>query len=85
MQFSRSGVTSVDWASYPILMVPEAPDKIEIVLIHRPDLPPSGAGEPASAATAAAIANAIFDATGVRLRTVPLTPARVKAALQHRA
>ncbi len=85
VQFSRSGVTSVDWASYPILMAPEAPDKIEIVLINRPDLPPSGAGEPASVATASAIANAIFDATGVRLRTVPLTPARVKAALQHRA
>ncbi len=85
VQFSRSGVTSVDWASYPILMAPEAPDKIEIVLINRPDLPPFGAGEPASVATAPAIANAIFDATGTRLHTVPFTPERVKAALLHRA
>jgi nicotinate dehydrogenase subunit B len=85
VQFSRSGVTSVDWATYPILMAPEAPDKIEIVLIKRPDLPPSGAGEPASVATAPAIANAIFDATGARLRTVPFTPARVKAALLQRS
>jgi len=85
VQFSRSGVTSVDWASYPILMAPEAPDKIEIVLINRPDLPAFGAGEPASVATAPAIANAIFDATGARLRTVPFTPERVKAALLRRA
>lgn len=85
VRFDRSGVTSVDWVSYPILMAREVPDKIEIVLLDRPDLPPSGAGEPASVATAPAIANAIFDATGVRLRTVPLTPARVKAALAHRA
>ncbi len=85
VQFSRSGVTSVDWATYPILMAPEVPDKIEIVLINRPDLPPFGAGEPASVATAPAIANAIFDATGARLRTVPFTPERVKAALLRRA
>ncbi|HET8998198.1 MAG TPA: molybdopterin cofactor-binding domain-containing protein [bacterium] len=85
VQFNREGVSSVDWASYPILRTPEVPDKIEIVLINRPDLPPSGAGEPAAVATAPAIANAIFDATGVRIRTVPFTPARVKAALLHRA
>ena len=84
VQFTPSGVTSVDWASYPILMTPEVPDKIEIVLINRPDLPPYGAGEPASVVTAPAIANAIFDATGARLRTVPFTPARVKAALARR-
>lgn len=84
VQFGPSGVTSVDWASYPILMAPEAPDKVEIVLVNRPDLPPYGAGEPASVATAPAIANAIFDATGARLRAVPFTPARVKAALMRR-
>jgi CO/xanthine dehydrogenase Mo-binding subunit len=67
VQFNQSGVTSVDWASYPILMAPEVPDKVEIILINRPDLPPSGAGEPASLATAPAIANAVFDATGARL------------------
>ncbi|HXX38247.1 MAG TPA: molybdopterin cofactor-binding domain-containing protein [bacterium] len=82
--FRPSGVTSVDWASYPILGMPEVPDRIEIVLINHPELPPYGAGEPASVATAPAIANAIFDATGARLRAVPFTPERVKAALQSR-
>ncbi len=85
VQWDRSGVTSVDWQSYPILRMPEAPDKIEVVLINRPDLPPYGAGEPACVATAPAIANAIFDATGVRLRTAPFTAERVKAALKLRA
>jgi nicotinate dehydrogenase subunit B len=84
VRFDRSGVTSVDWHSYPVLMAPEAPDAIDIVLINHPDLPPYGAGEPASVATAPAIANAIFDATGARVRTVPFTPERVKAALARR-
>ena len=84
VRFDRSGVTSVDWHTYPVLMAPEAPDAIEIVLINHPELPPYGAGEPASVATAPAIANAIFDATGARLRTVPFTPERVKAALARR-
>ncbi|SPF53034.1 Aerobic-type carbon monoxide dehydrogenase, large subunit CoxL/CutL-like protein [Candidatus Sulfopaludibacter sp. SbA4] len=78
--FDRSRVTSVDWASYPVLTFPEAP-AIEVALIDHPDQPSYGAGEAASAPVAAALANAIFDATGVRLRTVPFTPARVKAAL----
>ena len=85
VQFDRSGVTSVDWATYPILRTPDAPDTIDIVLINHPDLPPSRAGEPASVATAPAIANAIFDATGARIRTAPLTPTRVKDALLRRA
>jgi len=85
VHWGPSGVTSVDWVTYPILRAPEIPDHIEVVLINRPDLPPFGAGEPASVTTAPAIANAIFDATGARLRTVPFTPARVKTALQHRA
>jgi len=79
--FDRSRVTSVDWASYPILKFPDVP-VIEIELIDRPDEPPVGAGEPASAPVAAALANAIFDATGARLRTVPFRPNRVKAALE---
>ncbi|TMI86958.1 MAG: xanthine dehydrogenase family protein molybdopterin-binding subunit, partial [Bacillati bacterium ANGP1] len=62
VQFDRSGVTSVDWATYPILRTPDAPDTLDIVLINHPDMPPSGAGEPASVATAPAIANAIYDA-----------------------
>jgi nicotinate dehydrogenase subunit B len=84
VQFDRSSVVSVDWVTYPILRAPEIPDKIEIVLINHPELPPYGAGEPAAVATAPAIANAIFDATGARLRTVPFTPPRVKAALTER-
>lgn len=85
VQYTAVGVTSVDWQTYPILRMPEVPDKMEVVLINRPDLPPYGAGEPACVATAPAIANAIFDATGVRIRTAPFTPVRVKAALKLRA
>jgi CO/xanthine dehydrogenase Mo-binding subunit len=78
--FDRSRVTSVDWVSYPILRFPEAP-AVDVLLIDRPNEPLVGAGEAATAPVAAALANAVFDATGVRLRTVPFTPARVKAAL----
>jgi CO/xanthine dehydrogenase Mo-binding subunit len=81
--FDRSRVTSVDWASYPILRFPEAP-QVDVILIDRPDQPLMGAGEAATAPVAAALANAVFDATGVRLRTVPFTPERVKAALAGR-
>jgi CO/xanthine dehydrogenase Mo-binding subunit len=80
VKFDQSRVTSVDWSSYPILRFPEAPN-VQVSLIDRPDQPAYGAGEAASAPVAAALANAIFDATGVRLRTVPFTPERVKAAL----
>jgi CO/xanthine dehydrogenase Mo-binding subunit len=78
--FDRSRVTSVDWASYPILRFPDAP-QVDVILVNRPDQPIVGAGEAATAPVAAAVANAIFDATGVRLRRVPFTPERVKAAL----
>ena len=78
--FDKSRVTSVDWVSYPILTFPEAP-AVQVALIDRPEQPSYGAGEAASAPVAAALANAIFDATGVRLRTVPFTAERVKAAL----
>ena len=56
-------------------------DELGIVLINRPDQPAVGAGEPATVTTAAAVANAIYDATGARLRRIPFTPERVKAAL----
>ena len=79
--FSRENVTSVDWETYPILDVTEAPEVVEVVLIDRPDVRPTGAGEPAVRTAGAAIANAIYDATGVRLRRGPFTAARVKAAL----
>jgi nicotinate dehydrogenase subunit B len=68
-------VTSLDWASYPILRFPDVPE-LDIVLINRPEMAPLGAGEQATIHIAAAIGNAIFDATGVRLREVPFTPKR---------
>jgi nicotinate dehydrogenase subunit B len=82
--FDRARVTSVDWASYPILRFPEAP-RVEVVLIDRRDQPLLGAGEAATAPVAAALANAVFDATGARLRRVPFTAERVKAALESRS
>jgi CO/xanthine dehydrogenase Mo-binding subunit len=80
VKFDRSRVTSVDWASYPLLRFPEAP-AVEVALLNHPDQPPLGAGEASTAPVAAALANAIFDATGVRLRSVPFIAERVKAAL----
>jgi nicotinate dehydrogenase subunit B len=79
--FDRDTVTSRDWASYPIAEIGDAPEAIDIVLIDRPDQPPTGAGEPSSRPVAGALANALYDATGLRLRRAPLTPARVKAGL----
>lgn len=79
--FDRERVLSVDWASYPILEMQDAPERIDIVLINRPEIPSSGAGEPSTRTVPAAIANAIFDATGLRMRRVPITPERMKAAL----
>jgi len=79
--FDRSRVTSLDWASYPILTFAEVPD-IVIELIDRPTEPPWGAGEPSAAVVPSAISNAVFDATGVRLRSVPYTAAKMRAALR---
>jgi len=81
VKFDAKNVTSVDWMSYPILDITETPETIDIVLIDHPEIAPSGAGEPSIRPVAAAIANAIFDATGVRIRRVPFSPDRVKQAL----
>jgi CO/xanthine dehydrogenase Mo-binding subunit len=80
VKFDNKTVTSVDWETYPILDITESPESIESVLLNHPELPPLGAGEPSTRPIAAAIANAIFDATGVRIRRVPFSPAHVKAA-----
>jgi CO/xanthine dehydrogenase Mo-binding subunit len=80
VKFDETRITSVDWQTYPILTFSEVPE-VDIVLINRPDQPAIGGGEPATVTTAAAVANAIFDATGARLRQVPFTPERIKAAL----
>lgn len=81
VKFDRNNVTSVDWQTYPIAQTTDIPEAIDIVLINRPEIDPTGAGEPSTRQVAAAIANAIFDATGARLRRVPFTPERVKEAL----
>jgi CO/xanthine dehydrogenase Mo-binding subunit len=80
LKFDQSTVTSRDWGSYPILTFPEVPE-IEIDLIDRPTEPSLGVGEMAAAVVCAAVGNAVFDATGVRLRSIPFTGPKVLAAL----
>ena len=82
VKFDRSAVTSVDWLSYPILRFPDVP-QVVMDLIDRPKEKPWGAGEPTSAVVPAAIANAIYDAVGARMRSVPFTPDKVLAALKQ--
>jgi nicotinate dehydrogenase subunit B len=79
--FDRNNVTSADWVGYRVARASDIPAQVDIVLINHPELPSSGAGEPSTRPTPAAIANAIFDATGARIRQAPFTPERVKAAL----
>ncbi|MCU4159566.1 molybdopterin-dependent oxidoreductase [Acidiphilium sp. AL] len=80
--FDHSRVTSLDWIGYPILRFEEVPDRIDIVLVNNsPEYPSYGAGEPSTCPTAAVISNAVYDATGVRLRQTPFRPNRVKAAM----
>jgi CO/xanthine dehydrogenase Mo-binding subunit len=80
VKFDDTKVLSNDWASYPILTFSEVPP-VEVVLIDRPGAPFLGTGEASQGPTGAALANAVFDATGVRFRRVPLTPDRVKTGL----
>ena len=81
VKFDDKMVTSIDWLGYPIVDMKEAPETVDILLIDHPELPPTGAGEATTRPTAAALANAIFDATGVRLRQAPFTPDRIKSGL----
>ena len=81
VQFDSSGQKNLDWGSYPVIRFDQVPD-IEIVPINRPEMQPLGGGEPSIVPVTAAIGNAIFDATGVRLRRTPFTPQRVLAALK---
>ncbi len=80
VKWNRAMVTTLDWASYPIITFPDVPELV-YDLIDRPNERPWGAGEPAAAVVPSAIANAIFDATGVRMRSVPFTAEKVKVAL----
>jgi nicotinate dehydrogenase subunit B len=81
VSFDRNAVTSREWGAYPIIKFPDIP-KIDVLMLPRQDQPPLGVGESASVPSAAAIANAIFDATGVRFRELPLTPERILAGLR---
>jgi CO/xanthine dehydrogenase Mo-binding subunit len=81
VQFDSTGQKNLDWDSYPVIRFNQVPD-VEIVLINRPEMQPLGGGEPSIVPITAAIGNAIFDATGVRLRRAPFTPERVLAALK---
>jgi len=80
VRFEQGGIRTRDWASYPILTMPEAPI-VDVELINRPNERPLGAGEASLGPAAAAIANAVANATGRRIRDLPLSPARVKASL----
>jgi nicotinate dehydrogenase subunit B len=81
VSFDRSSVTAREWGAYPIIKFPDVP-KIDVLMLPRPDQPPLGVGESASVPSAAAIANAIFDATGVRFRELPFTPERILKGLR---
>lgn len=81
LKWNRSRVTSVDWASYPILRFPDVPE-VHMELINRPNDPPWGVGEPAACLPPPAISNAVFDAIGVRLRSVPFTGPKTMAAVR---
>jgi CO/xanthine dehydrogenase Mo-binding subunit len=80
VRFDRTRITSTDWESYPIMTFPEVPE-VETVLLDRPGEPYLGSGEATQGPTPAAIANAVFNATGARLRKIPFTPERVREAL----
>lgn len=82
VSFDGAKVESVEWGGYPIITFPEVPD-IDVLMLPRPDDDPLGAGESASVPSAAAIVNAVYDATGLRFRELPLTPDRVLAALRE--
>jgi nicotinate dehydrogenase subunit B len=82
VKFDETGVLSNDWKSYPIMTFTEVPP-VDVVLIDRPGEPYLGTGEAAQGPTCAAVANAVFDATGARLRRLPFTPDRLKAELEN--
>jgi CO/xanthine dehydrogenase Mo-binding subunit len=79
--FDETRITSRDWSTYPIVRFPDLPERVEVHLVERPGQPFLGTGEAAQGPAAAALANAVADATGVRVRELPLTRARVKAAI----
>jgi CO/xanthine dehydrogenase Mo-binding subunit len=81
VRFDRTGITSTSWSDYPILTFSEAP-VVDVEIIHRPDIAPVGAGEAAHGPVTAAIANAVYDGLGVRMRDLPITRDRIIAAME---
>jgi CO/xanthine dehydrogenase Mo-binding subunit len=81
VRFDRRHITSTDWSSYPILRFPAVPESVEVHVLPAPGQPFLGTGEAGQGPMAAAIANALWDATGARVRDLPLSAARVKAAI----
>jgi CO/xanthine dehydrogenase Mo-binding subunit len=81
VRFDKTRITSNSWTEYPILRFSEVPD-VEVEVISRPEIDPVGAGEAAHGPVTAAIANAVFDALGVRLRALPITRDRLIAAME---
>jgi nicotinate dehydrogenase subunit B len=81
VKWDSSHITSTDWVSYPVLYLGYEMPEVEVIIVEPPEAPATGAGETAITIAAPAIANAVFNATGARLRQVPFTPDRVKAAL----
>ncbi|PYU22506.1 MAG: xanthine dehydrogenase family protein molybdopterin-binding subunit [Acidobacteria bacterium] len=84
VRFDAQGVKNLDWVSYPIVTFRRVPD-IQIVLLNRKEMPALGGGEPSTVPVPAAIANAVYDAIGVRMREVPMTPQKVQASLRSKA
>jgi nicotinate dehydrogenase subunit B len=82
VKWNSSAITSRDWVTYPILRIKDAPREIDIVLLPHQELPSGGVGEAPQSGVGAGIANAVFDATGVRMRSSPLSPPRVRAMLK---
>lgn len=82
INFSPSAVTSLDWLTYRLLKFPELPAQVDVVLVDRPDQPLVGAGEPTCAVIPSAIASAVYDAVGVRPRTLPFNPESIRALLK---
>ena len=83
-RFDPSGAKSVDWVSHPVIRFMQVPE-VDVVLLNRPELPSSGGAEPSVVVIPASIANAVYDAIGVRMRQVPFTPQRVLSAMQSKA
>ena len=84
VRFDATGMKNLDWVSYPIVTFRRVPD-IQIVLLNRKEMPALGGGEPSTVPVPAAIANAVYDAVGVRVREIPMTPQKVLASLRSKS